>query len=152
MMQYKPAQIHELHVSKYEGNNMYLVKRSFQILVVFLAVPVSVYADSWSCSNDNLVREVHIGRTTSASVPCNVVYRKQTEGVEDQVLWNAENDEAYCIEQAKGLVATLESNGWVCAETISDDNINNGTDGNTATGNDEDKKPEEESTGSGSDS
>jgi len=100
---------------------MRLINRTVQILVVALfAVPVSAYADSWSCSRDNNVREVHIERTTSAPVPCNVVYKKQTEGVEDQILWNANSDETYCEEKAKELVAKLESWGWVCIETISD--------------------------------
>lgn len=114
---------------------MYLIKHTFKIVAVALiASPVSVYADSWSCSNDNLVREVHVVRTTSAPVPCNVVYKKQTEGVEDQVPWNAENDENYCTEKARGLVAKLESNGWVCTETISDDSSDTGTDDETASG------------------
>jgi len=116
---------------------MQLIKRSFQITALaFLAVPFSAYADSWSCSNDNLVREVHVERTTSAPVPCNVVYKKQTEGVEDQVLWSAENDDSYCSEKAQGLVAKLESNGWVCTETISDDSSDDGTDGETASSDD----------------
>ena len=124
---------------------MYLIKRCLQIsAVVFFAAPVSAYAESWSCSNDNLVREVHIARTTSAPVPCNVVYKKQTEGVEDQVLWNAENDEAYCIEKAKELVATLESSGWVCAETIRDDAVDNGNVGETAPADDEGAAPSNE--------
>jgi hypothetical protein len=112
---------------------MYLVKRSFQILAVaFLALPVNAYADAWSCSHDNLVREVHVVRTTSAPVPCNVVYKKQTEGVEDQIPWSAENDENFCMEKARALVATLESNGWVCTETIIDDGGDNGTNEDTA--------------------
>lgn len=101
---------------------MHLINRTFQTLVVaFLAVPVSAYADSWSCSHDNDVREVHIERTTSAPTPCNVVYRKLTEGVEDQVLWSANNDADYCEEKANNFVEKLESWGWVCAETIRDD-------------------------------
>jgi hypothetical protein len=132
---------------------MYLIKHVSQILAVaILAVPVSAYADSWSCSHDNLVREVHIVRTTSAAVPCNVVYTKQTEGVEDQVLWSAESDEAYCTEKAKGLVAKLESNGWVCAETIRDDAIDNGNVGETAPASPEGEKDGEGMVESGSDS
>ena len=88
--------------------------------VALLALPVSALADSWSCRHDNNVREVHIVRTTAESVPCDVVYKKQTEGFEDQVLWHADNDEAYCDEQAKGFVAKLESWGWTCVETVSD--------------------------------
>jgi hypothetical protein len=85
-------------------------------------------------------------------VPCNVVYTKQTEGVEDQVLWSAESDEAYCTEKAKGLVAKLESNGWVCAETIRDDAIDNGNVGETAPASPEGEKDGEGMVESGSDS
>ncbi|MFV2004074.1 MAG: hypothetical protein ACC650_02665 [Gammaproteobacteria bacterium] len=100
---------------------MHLIKKSYTVLAVTLfAVPSFAYADSWSCSRSNNVREVHIERTSSAPVPCNVVYRKLTEGFEGQVLWNANNDETYCDEKAKGLIDTLESAGWVCTETISD--------------------------------
>ena len=101
---------------------MHLINRTFQILAIMLfAAPFNAYASSWSCSNDNDVREVHIERPTSSPVPCNVVYKKQTEGVEDQILWNANSDDSYCDEKAQGFVAKLESWGWVCAETISDD-------------------------------
>ena len=101
---------------------MRLINSTFQVLVVALfVVPVGAYADSWSCSHDNDVREVHIERTTSSPVPCNVVYRKLTEGVEDKVLWKAKNDESYCEKKAKTFVAKLESLGWVCAETIRDE-------------------------------
>ncbi len=101
---------------------MHLINRTFQILAVTLLItPISAYADSWSCSHGNNVREVHIERPTSSPVPCNVVYKKQTEGVEDQILWNATSDDSYCEEKAQGLVAKLESWGWVCAETISDE-------------------------------
>ena len=97
------------------------INRAFQILAVaFLAIPVSAYAESWSCSHGNNVREVHVVRTTSEAAPCNVVYKKQTEGVEDQILWNAQNDGSYCDEKAQEFVAKLESWGWVCAETVSD--------------------------------
>ena len=105
---------------------MHLKNRTFLIVVAFFAMPVSAYADSWSCSRDNDVREIHIERATSAPVPCNVLYKKQTEGFEDQVLWNANTDETYCEEKAKGLVAKLESSGWVCTETISERTSNSG--------------------------
>ena len=100
---------------------MHLIKRIFQILAIAcFTLPFSVHADSWSCSKSNDVREVHIERTTSEPVPCHVLYKKQTEGVEDQVLWNANNDATYCEEKAQGLIAKLESVGWVCTETVRD--------------------------------
>ena len=91
-------------------------------IVLLFALPLSANADSWSCSRDNDVREVHIELTTASPVPCHVLYKKQTEGVEDKVLWSANNDDTYCDEKAQGLVAKLESFGWVCTETISDEN------------------------------
>lgn len=88
------------------------------LVVTCFILPTSAYAESWSCSSGNDVREVQIERTTSEAVPCNVVYKKPTEGVEDQILWNATNDDSYCDEKAQGFVAKLESWGWVCTETI----------------------------------
>lgn len=108
---------------------MNLLKRIFQILVIAsFILPISAYAESWSCSKSNDVREVHIERTTPEPVPCHVLYKKQTEGVEDQVLWNANNDATYCEEKAQGLIAKLESVGWVCTETIRDDMMDSATD------------------------
>lgn len=113
---------------------MHLVNRTFQILAIMLfAAPFNAYASSWSCSHGNDVREVHIERPTSSPVPCNVVYKKQTEGVEDQILWNATSDDSYCDEKAQGFVAKLESWGWVCTETISDDTGMNMDTAETAT-------------------
>lgn len=98
---------------------MRLIKRIFQILVfTSFAVPVSAFADSWSCRHDNDVREIHIISASPAGVPCEVVYKKLTEGVEDKVLWSANNDASYCEKKANDFVAKQESWGWVCVETI----------------------------------
>ena len=96
--------------------------RSLQI-TTFLAFSVSfnAYADSWNCSQSDLVREVVIEYPEGGSVPCNVVYKKQTEGVEDQVLWSALSEDGFCEEKARDLVVKLESSGWVCLETVSAD-------------------------------
>ncbi len=93
--------------------------RITQVVVILLTgISANVYADSWNCSHDDLVREVIIDYPQGGSLPCDVVYKKQTEGVEDQVLWSAENEEGYCEDKARELVATLESSGWVCLETV----------------------------------
>jgi hypothetical protein len=100
----------------------YFIRRSMQIITVLvLGVSFNAYADSWNCSRSDLVREVVIEYPEGGAVPCNVVYKKQTEGVEDEVLWSALNEEGYCEEKARELVATLESSGWVCLETVSSD-------------------------------
>jgi hypothetical protein len=101
---------------------MQLKLRSMQIIsILAFSVSINAYADSWNCSNSDLVREVIIEYPEGGSVPCNVVYKKQTEGFEDQVLWSAESEEGYCAEKARDLVAKLESWGWVCLETVSSD-------------------------------
>ena len=87
--------------------------------IVLFSISVNASADTWNCSHDDLVREVIIEYPQGGSIPCDVVYKKQTEGVEDQVLWSAENEEGYCEEKARELVANLESWGWVCLETVS---------------------------------
>jgi hypothetical protein len=99
---------------------MKIKQRIMQVAAILLLnVSVNVYADSWNCSHDDLVREVIVAYPQGGSVPCDVVYKKQTEGVEDQVLWSAESEEGFCEEKARGLVAKLESSGWVCLETVS---------------------------------
>lgn len=97
---------------------MRLYKRITLILACSFFMPIMAYADSWSCRQGNDVREVHTEQTTSAPVPCQVVYKKLTEGVEDQILWNAEHDASYCDFKAQGLIEKLESWGWTCVETI----------------------------------
>ena len=100
---------------------MQLIRRSTQfIAMAVLGVSCNAYADSWNCSHDDLVREVQIEYPEGGSVPCNVIYKKQTEGFEDQVLWSAESEEGFCEEKARELVGKLESWGWVCLETVSD--------------------------------
>ena len=90
------------------------------LVVGLVVVPFNVLAESWSCSSGNDVREIQIQLTGPDPVPCDVVYRKQTEGYEDQILWSAKNDDSYCEEKAEGLVARLEASGWVCTETVSE--------------------------------
>jgi len=82
--------------------------------------PLASIADSWSCRHTNNVREIHIERGTTGAVPCQVVYKKLTEGVEDQILWRAENDAEYCEQKANDFVAKQEGWGWTCVETIAD--------------------------------
>lgn len=88
---------------------------------VLMVLPFSTFAESWSCRHDNDVREIHIVHEAEADVPCSVVYKKLTEGVEDQVLWTANNDANYCLEKAQGLVDKQIGWGWTCVETIADE-------------------------------
>jgi len=98
---------------------MQIKLRILQLFTILaLGVCFNAYADSWNCSSSDLVREVVIDYPEGGSVPCNVIYKKQTEGFEDQVLWSADNLEGYCEDKARELVANLESWGWVCLETV----------------------------------
>jgi hypothetical protein len=98
------------------------MKRELRTLPIIAAASIlatsSVYADSWSCSKGDLVREVVIEYPQGSALPCKVVYKKQTEGIYDQDLWSADSTEGYCEEKAAGLVAKLEGWGWVCLETV----------------------------------
>ena len=99
---------------------MSLLTRSASIFFVSLLIPLGASAESWSCRHDNDVREVHVMTSGDAPVPCEVVYKKLTEGAEDQVLWNAQNDGSYCEAKAAEFVAKLEGWGWTCVEAIAD--------------------------------
>ncbi len=85
-----------------------------------LAIPMTGMADSWSCRHDNNVREIHIQRDGDMPVPCKVLYKKLTEGVEDQVLWTAENDPEYCETKAREFIDKQTGWGWTCVETIAE--------------------------------
>ncbi len=100
---------------------MTLFKPALSVLVISLIAPFAAYADAWSCRHGNDVREVHMVQTTDAPAPCQVVYKKLTEGAEDQVLWNAQNDASYCEVKAAAFVEKLEGWGWTCVETIQDE-------------------------------
>jgi len=103
------------------------MKTKLRILQLFTILALSAcfnaYADSWSCSNNDLVREVVIQYPEGGSLPCNVIYKKQTEGFEDQVLWSAQTEEGYCGHNARDLVNRLESWGWVCMETVNTEEV-----------------------------
>lgn len=95
-------------------------------VIALLAIPFSSQAQSWSCKLDNNVREIHIQtESPSSPAPCSVVYKKVTEGAEDQTLWTAANDAGYCEEKAKAFVEKQVSWGWTCEETASGENGEN---------------------------
>jgi len=96
---------------------MYYLKFCLRYLTMLLiAAPVGAYASSWSCTHGDKTRNIVIEYASSGSVPCIVVYRKSSEGAEDQTLWSAENIEGYCEEKAAAFVAKQEGWGWACAK------------------------------------
>ena len=88
--------------------------------IALFVIPFGAQAQSWTCTNGNNVREIHIQTESPGSpVPCSVVYKKETEGAAEQTLWNATNDAAYCEEKAKAFVEKQVSWGWACEEKAS---------------------------------
>ena len=90
------------------------------VVIALLGIPFSAQAQSWNCTQGNHVREIHIeSESPDGPVPCSVVYKKVTEGVEDQALWTAENDAGYCEDKASAFIEKQVSWGWACEETAS---------------------------------
>ncbi len=81
-------------------------------------------ADGYECRRADLVRQVEVQYLNPGqAVPCQVEYRKPSEGVDSQILWNAEREEGYCESKAKEFRSKLESRGWSCGalETSEDE-------------------------------
>ena len=96
------------------------MKHSFYYLLVLLLITSSsTYANSWRCTQNNLVREVVIKYTGSGLTPCNVMYYKPTENLDSQILWSAKHEKGYCESQAKTLVEKLSSLKWSCSTVAS---------------------------------
>ncbi len=73
-------------------------------------------ADGYECRRADLVRQVEVQYLNPGqAVPCQVEYRKPSEGVDSQILWNAEREEGYCESKAKEFRSKLESWGWSCS-------------------------------------
>jgi hypothetical protein len=85
------------------------------VVMMLLAIPNAVNAESWICEQGNLVRGINIELETSAAAPCSVVYDKGSEGGGSNVLWTARNDGAYCSAKADGLAEKLKGFGWKCS-------------------------------------
>lgn len=84
------------------------------LMLAALAVAPGAVAESWICEHGTLVREINVQRNTAEAAPCKVAYNKKSEGQGVQVLWNAQNDGAYCDARADGLAEKLQGLGWSC--------------------------------------
>ena len=86
------------------------------ILLILAAMTIApaAHAESWICEHGTLIREINVQRDTAAAAPCSVAYDKQSEGQGVKVLWNAQNDGAYCDAKANGLAEKLQGMGWSC--------------------------------------
>lgn len=67
------------------------------------------------CTMNNVERRVEVASTnTTMAVPCKVQYFKEDGST--KILWNAQNDIAYCEAKAREFVQKLETLGWACTE------------------------------------
>ena len=92
-----------------------MIRNFYYLLALLLITPSSTYANSWRCTQNNLVREVVIEYTGTDSIPCSVMYYKPTENLDSQLLWSAKNAKGYCETQAKTFIEKLSSLNWTCS-------------------------------------
>jgi len=89
------------------------------VLALAASIPAVTAAQSnrnYPCTNGNLTRRVEVAYTSSANVPCEVRYYKET-GDAPQVLWRAATQSGYCEAQARDFVAKLQGMGWTCSDS-----------------------------------
>lgn len=86
------------------------------ILLLAFSIPTTTLAaDSYRCTNGDLVRRVEILYEPGRAVPCEVQYYKDTEAPgAPQVLWRAQNESGYCESKTAAFIEQLESQGWSC--------------------------------------
>ena len=74
-------------------------------------------ADGYECRQGDLVRQVEVQYLTPGEVvPCQVEYRKPTEGADNQILWSAGSEQGYCEFKAREFHKKLQSWGWSCTD------------------------------------
>ncbi len=85
-------------------------------LVANALVVTETLADSWICTQGELIREVTIDyRAAPARLPCSVYYTKRTERTMPRPMWKASSEVGFCERKAAEFVAKLESWGWQCS-------------------------------------
>lgn len=88
------------------------------ILVLLYLLAPSSYAESWQCTQDDLVREVIVEHPIEKPALCKVIYSKPTEDDKSQLLWTATNNDVYCKEKANQFVNKLISWEWECSTML----------------------------------
>ncbi len=89
---------------------------SWILLLATHMIPADGFANSWTCHNAQLTRNVVIYYPNEPAVlPCKVYYTKPNENVMPRTLWKAEHDETYCQQKAVEFIQSLESKGWQCS-------------------------------------
>lgn len=93
-------------------------------LTVLLLAQVSVVADEYICTSNDIVRSISVEYEHKGwKVPCKVRYDKPAEGGTTDYPWSASATPGYCEDRAAFLAGKLENWGWQCErhETSDDD-------------------------------
>lgn len=90
--------------------------KSLLYLLIFFGLASESLANSWTCRNAELTRNLLIFYPDApARLPCKVYYTKPMENIMPRALWKAENEENYCHRKAKEFIGKLKSWGWRCS-------------------------------------
>ncbi|HYQ72386.1 MAG TPA: hypothetical protein VET88_10725 [Gammaproteobacteria bacterium] len=93
----------------------YLISVSLALLFVFPGLASEVSADTWTCKNAGMTRQVVVYYPEApARLPCKVFYAKPGDNVLPRALWEAKNTQNYCERRAAEFVEKLGSLGWQC--------------------------------------
>lgn len=89
--------------------------RCFAGLASGLLMVAEASANSWTCLQDGLTREVTVYYPNEpARLPCDVYYSKRDENMMPRPIWTAFSEEGYCERKAEAFVEKLQSLGWQC--------------------------------------
>ena len=94
--------------------------KTLAFVAAFILPGLSIAQDqhSYQCTFGELTRRVEIFSEPGVAVPCEVHYYKDTEAPgERQVLWQAQNDAAYCASKTQEFIAKLTDMGWDCGQS-----------------------------------
>ena len=92
-------------------------------ILLIVAIAFSVFSAlvtandnySYHCTQQDLSRFISVVYTTENAVPCQVIYKKESDLGAEQILWQADNIEGYCEEKAETFKDKQEGWGWSCA-------------------------------------
>jgi len=83
-------------------------------VTTFFVTSAAYANETYICKHDTQVRQIQVVyESASAKVPCEVTYDK---GQGATSLWQAQNQEGYCEEQAAAFVEKQRGWGWDCAQ------------------------------------
>lgn len=87
----------------------------FAVLTVFLLVSTRAEGkQEWTCKRGGIVRKLVIHAEPYGATPCEIVYKKPTEGIPDIVIARALRDFSFCESKAEEVALKLQNGDWDC--------------------------------------